>query len=105
MAVAESGGGVSVCYSGDNGNIWSSPERIIQSAPNVPYAVPDVIQLTNGDIIVGFNPRPSSPYTEDRKFGIRCIRSVDNGETWSDPIFIYDAQHENRQGCWEPCFL
>lgn len=105
MAVAESGGGVSVCYSGDNGNIWSSPERIIQSAPNVPYAVPDVIQLTNGDIIVGFNPRPSSPYTEDRKFGIRCIRSVDNGETWSEPIFIYDAQHEKRQGCWEPCFL
>lgn len=78
MAVAESGGGVSVSYSGDNGNIWSSPERIIQSAPNIPYAVPDVIQLTNGDIIVGFNPRPSSPYTEDRKFGIRCIRSVDN---------------------------
>lgn len=105
MAVAESGGGVSVSYSGDNGNIWSSPERIIQSAPNIPYAVPDVIQLTNGDIIVGFNPRPSSPYTEDRKFGIRCIRSVDNGKTWSEPIFIYDAQHYKRQGCWEPCFL
>ena len=89
MAVAESGGGISVCYSGDNGNIWSSPERIIQSAPEVPYAVPDVIQLTNGDIIVGFNPRPSSPYTEDRKFGIRCIRSVDNGKRNSKKSKVY----------------
>lgn len=105
IAVAEAGGGISVCYSNDNGSVWSSPERIIQSAPDIPYAVPDIIQLTNGDIVVGYNPRPREPHSTDRLFGIRCIRSTDNGKTWSAPIFIYDALHFNRQGCWEPCFL
>lgn len=105
LAVAEAGGGISVSYSSNNGEIWSSPELIVQNAPQIPYAVPDAIQLANGDIVVGFNPRPSTPHTEDRLFGIRCVRSTDNGKTWSKPIFIYDALHYTRQGCWEPCFL
>lgn len=105
MAVAESGGGISACYSNDKGGIWSSPELIIRSAAQLPYAVPDAIQLSNGDIVVGYNPRPSQPYSDDRLFGIRCIRSTDNGKTWSAPIFIYDATKTFEDGCWEPCFL
>lgn len=105
MAVAESGGGISVSYSDDCGDSWTSPRLIAPNAPMVPYAVPDVIQLKNGDIVVGFNPRPSVPYSEDRRFCIRCVRSTDNGATWTEPIYIYDARHEYTEGCWEPCFL
>lgn len=105
MAAAEAGGGISVCYSSNYGQTWTSPEVIIRSANKVPYAVPDLIQLTDGTIIVGFNPRPSEPYSEDRKFGIRAVRSTDNGNTWSDAIFIFDAQHTFNDGCWEPSFL
>lgn len=105
MAVAEAGGGISAAYSSNKGEKWSDPELIIRSASKLPYAVPDVIQLSNGDIVVGFNPRPSSPYTDDRRFGIRAIRSTDNGKTWSNSIFIYDAQMSFADGCWEPCFL
>ena len=105
MAAAEAGGGISVCYSSNYGQTWTSPEVIIRSANKVPYAVPDLIQLTDGTIIVGFNPRPSEPYSEDRKFGIRAVRSTDNGRTWSNAIFIFDAQHTFNDGCWEPSFL
>lgn len=105
LVVAEAGGGISVSFSDDNGSTWTGSRLIAANAPGVPYAVPDVIQLANGDIVVGFNPRPSAPYSDDRRFGIRCVRSTDGGVTWTAPIFIYDAQATYTEGCWEPCFL
>lgn len=105
MAAAESGGGISVSYSEDDGISWSSPELIVHNADRIPYAVPDLIQLSNGTILVGFNPRPSAPYSEERKFGIRVMRSTDNGASWEGPIFIFDASHTYVDGCWEPSFL
>ncbi len=105
MAVAEAGGGISVSYSSNNGDGWTSPELIVRSADKVPYAVPDVVQLSDGTILVGFNPRPSQPFSEDRHFGIRTMRSTDNGKTWEGPIFIFDASHIWDDGCWEPSFI
>lgn len=105
MAAAESGGGISVCYSENNGMTWSAPELIARSASQIPNCVPDLIQLADGTIVVGYNPRPSSPYSDDRKFGIRLVRSTDNGRTWSDPVFVYDAHSTFADGCWEPSFL
>ncbi len=105
MVAAEAGGGISVRYSSDYGRSWTSSHLIAPSANMLPYAVPDLAQLSDGTIIVGFNPRPSTPHSEDRKFGIRCVRSEDNGQTWSEPIFIFDGDHTGAQGCWEPSFL
>ncbi len=105
MAAAEAGGGISVCYSENVGQTWSTPELIQRSASLVPYAVPDLVQLSDGTIVVGFNPRPSAPYSDDRKFGIRVLRSTDNGRSWSAPIFVFDAHSTFEDGCWEPSFL
>ena len=107
IAAAESYGpsGIKVCYSSDNGAHWTSPEMIAPNPDKIGNAVPDLIQLSDGTIVVGYNPRPSAPYEEDRRFGIRCVRSTDNGATWSDPIYIYDASHLFSDGCWEPSFL
>ena len=105
MCAAESGGGISVTYSSDAGSTWTSPQRIVQNAAGVPYAVPDLVQLTDGTILVGFNPRPSQPFSEDRRFGIRTMRSTDNGQTWTGPIYISDASHKWDDGCWEPSFI
>lgn len=104
MAVCESNG-IDISFSDDLGNTWSSPVKIVTNSNNTPNCVPDLIQLTDGTIIVAYNPRPAEPYTVDRKFGIRCKRSTDNGRTWSDEIFIYDAQHTFADGCWEPSML
>lgn len=105
LAVAESGHGISVSYSCDNGSTWSAPECIARSPEKVFYAVPDLIQLSDGTIIIGFNPRPVSPYSPERLFGIRIMRSTDNGATWDGPVFVYDACHTFGNGCWEPSFV
>lgn len=104
LAVAE-GGGINIAWSSNKGTTWSAPEKIVTNGNMLPNAVPDVVQLADGTIVVGYNPRPSTPYSEDRHFGIRAVRSTDNGKTWSNPIFIYDASHNGADGCWEPCFL
>lgn len=105
MAVAEAGGGISVKYSMNGGQTWSDSQLIARSADKLPYAVPDVVQLSDGTILVGFNPRPSQPYSEDRRFGIRVMRSEDNGASWEGPLYVFDAQHTFEDGCWEPSFL
>lgn len=105
IAVAEALGGIAVTYSSNKGGRWSDPQRIAASPSGYFHAVPDVIQLTDGTILVGMNPRPNSPYSEERLFGIRVSRSTDNGATWSDPIYVFDANHTFNDGCWEPAFL
>ena len=104
LACCESGG-IKVSFSTNQGRTWSSPTLIAPNANNTPNCVPDLIQLADGTIIVGYNPRPSQPYTEDRRFGIRLRRSTDKGRTWSDEIFVYDADYTFENGCWEPSFL
>ena len=104
LACCESGG-IKVSFSTDKGNTWSSPTLIAPNSNNTPNCVPDLIQLSDGTIVVGYNPRPSTPYTEDRRFGIRVRRSTDNGQSWSDEIFVYDADYIFENGCWEPSFL
>lgn len=104
MAVCESGG-ICIAFSTNKGATWGQPTRIVTNVNNTPNCVPDLVQLADGTIVVGYNPRPSAPYTEDRRFGIRCKRSTDNGATWSDEIFINDASFTFEDGCWEPSFL
>ena len=104
MAVT-GGGGIRVSYSSNSGRTWSAEQRIVSNPSNIDNCVPDLIQLADGTIIVAYNPRPSAPYSTDRKFGIRCKRSTDNGKTWSDEIFVNDAQHTFNDGCWEPSML
>lgn len=97
--------GIVIAFSSDKGATWSTPTRIVENTNNIPNCVPDLIQLADGTIIIAYNPRPSKPYTEDRKFGIRCKRSTDNGVSWSKEIFVNDAQHTFEDGCWEPSML
>ena len=96
--------GTGVAFSNDQGKNWSSPTRLLPP-DNISYVNSEVFQLNNGTILVGVNTRPKQPYSVDRRFGIRVIRSIDNGATWSDPVFVYDAQHLFTAGCWEPAFL
>lgn len=104
LACCESGG-IKVSFSSNKGKSWSTPSLIAPNANNTPNCVPDLIQLSDGTIVVGYNPRPSKPYTGDRRFGIRVRRSTNNGRTWSNEIFVYDADSVFENGCWEPSFL
>lgn len=105
LAVAEALGGISITFSSNKGDTWSTPRLIASPPEKIFYAVPDVIQLEDGSILIGINPRPSTPYSADRLFGIRVVRSTDKGESWSEPTYVFDAQHTFNDGCWEPAFL
>ena len=104
LACCESGG-IKISFSSNKGQTWTTPTLIAPNSNDTPNCVPDLIQLSDGTIIVGYNPRPSVPYTEDRHFGIRLRRSTDGGNTWSDEIFVYNADYRFENGCWEPSFL
>ena len=97
--------GIRISFSSNKGQIWKEPTTIVTNTNNVPNCVPDMIQLRDGTIIVAYNPRPSTPYTDDRRFSIRLKRSTDNGRTWSKEIVVYDGGSTFETGCWEPCLL
>lgn len=97
--------GIRISFSSNMGQTWREPTTIVTNTNNVPNCVPDMIQLRDGTIIVAYNPRPASPYTDDRRYSIRLKRSTDNGRTWGDEIVVYDAGPTPDIGCWEPCLL
>ncbi len=105
MIVGRYGGGLSYTISKDYGASWSTPSMIARNPAGFDYGSPDFTQLADGTLLVGLNPRPDEPWTEDRKYGIRVVRSTDCGETWSEPIFVFDAKYYGGDGCWEPSFL
>lgn len=98
-------GGIRISFSSNKGQTWREPTTIVTNTNNIPNCVPDMIQLRDGTIIVAYNPRPSTPYTDDRRFSIRLKRSTDNGRTWGDEIVVYDGGSTFDTGCWEPCLL
>ena len=97
--------GIRIAFSSNKGQTWHSVNTIVNNTNNVPNCVPDMIQLRDGTIIVAYNPRPSAPYTDDRRYSIRLKRSTDNGRTWGSEIVVYDAGPNPEIGCWEPCLL
>lgn len=97
--------GNTVSFSSDAGETWTAKKTIAPALDGIGYASPDFIQLSDGTIVVGLNTRPYEPYSEERLFGIRVVRSLDNGETWEAPVYVYDAKYEFINGCWEPAFL
>jgi GH43 family beta-xylosidase len=101
ICVYESSGSTVLVRSKDLGLTWSSEEAIAARKEGVTMAVPDLLQLKNGRLIVFYNPRPDGKSPE-KKFGIRCKTSDDNGKSWSAEKVLYEADWKFENGCWEP---
>lgn len=101
MATSEHAG-INIAFSSDKGNTWSSPVRIATNPAGIAECVPDLIQLRNGTIIVAYNPRPTAPYSPERRFGIVLKRSIDGGQTWGEEITVYQGDYTFENGVWEP---
>ncbi len=97
--------GVECTFSKDYGKTWSAPEIIIRNTSEWEMCNPDIIQLADGTLLLGINPRPVQPYSEDRPFSIDVMRSTDGGMTWSGMTRVHTASHIGEDGCWEPAFL
>jgi len=98
----EADGNIDIIRSTDKGATWTQPVRIATFSNNTIMAVPEIVQLSNGDIIISYNPRPLEPYTQDRHFAIALKISKDNGFSWGSESVIYEAGTTFDVGCWEP---
>lgn len=101
ICVYESSGSTVLVRSSDLGLTWSSEEIIAARKEGVNMAVPDLLQAKNGRLIVFYNPRPDGK-SPDKKFGIRCKSSDNDGKSWSAEKVLYEADWQFENGCWEP---
>ena len=95
----ESGGVLSgdniVSFSDDDGRIWTVPQVVSRSRPELLEIPHSPVQLRSGDIVAsgglfimedGSNP--------SGQFGV-ITRSTDNGRTWNDSSRFYESPHKS----------
>ncbi|WP_346239202.1 sialidase family protein [Niabella insulamsoli] len=101
LCVYESGGAIWQTISVDKGASWQKAKEVAAREEGINMAVPDLLALKNGTLLLMYNPRP---YIEapSRHFAIRVKTSLDDGVTWSEAREIYKAGHAFKNGCWEP---
>lgn len=114
ITVYENGKGhVVIKKSIDGGSSWSedilsfeafdyiNPET--NNSTRVNIANPEVVQLSNGELLLAVNLRPRIEGIYP--FSIAIKRSFDEGVTWTDSEILFQADSYFKNGCWEPSFL
>lgn len=92
-----------VMRSTDDGQSWQKPITVAQTQNGINPAVPDLIQLNNGYILLAYNPRPPKNNTDpDKYFSIKTSISMDDGNHWMHWSDVYTASYRFNDGCWEP---
>ena len=101
LCVYESDGNIVSVKSSDKGTTWSLPSLIAPKKPGISMAVPDILKLSDGSLLVMYNARPFRT-DPSRRFGIQIRKSVDNGITWGREQVLYQSGYQFENGCWEP---
>ena len=105
VSVAATSSGYTMSFSDNKGKTWNDQKALFKARGNRHVANPEVFQMSDGTVLIGYNERPNAPYGADHPFLITLRRSTDNCETWSEPITIYTGDYVWENGCWEPIFL
>ncbi len=100
----EANGSVVVSKSTDLGTTWSSAVIVKSPETGINMAVPDLLQLKDGSILIMYNPRPVEA-DPSRKFQIRTQKSYDGGASWTAERILYTADYRFENGCWEPAAI
>ncbi|MFD2865587.1 sugar-binding protein [Mucilaginibacter antarcticus] len=106
ICVYEAGGSTVCVKSTDDGRTWSAQATVIAPrVEGVSMAVPDILELKDHSLLVGYNPRPGRGADTSKHFGIKTKKSYDGGLTWTDERTIYQADNKFDNGCWEPAAI
>ncbi|MES2807504.1 MAG: sugar-binding protein [Bacteroidota bacterium] len=106
ICVYEAGGSTVCVKSTDDGRTWSAQATVIAPrADGVAMAVPDILELKDHSLLVGYNPRPGRGADTSKHFGIKTKKSYDGGLTWADERTLYQADNKFDNGCWEPAAI
>ncbi|MEJ7677055.1 MAG: sialidase family protein [Segetibacter sp.] len=101
ICVYEEDGSVVAVKSSDLGNIWAGRIIIAGKQSHINMAVPDVLELRDGSLLVCYNPRPFN-IDPSLKICYPNKKSYDSGLSWKDERLLYEAGHTFDNGCWEP---
>jgi hypothetical protein len=111
LACFESGGGIAVRHSADEGRTWGEPV-IVATWPAGSLANPDVVQLRDGTVLCFYNERPANAPRNIRDavdnrppYAISVVRGNDEGKAWEAPTRLYAAGTTFDNGCWEPAAI
>ncbi|MBF9014425.1 MULTISPECIES: sialidase family protein [unclassified Oceanispirochaeta] len=89
----------------DGGYSWSEATVVFSGVNQINPSVPEIIELSEGTLLMAVNYRPEEPYSVGRNFSIAVKISRDSGESWGVSNVLYEGGHEFENGCWEPSFL
>lgn len=103
FCVFEEDGSVVSIRSSDKGRSWTAPILVAAKEEGVNMAVPEILQLKDGSLLVSYNPRPYG--NNGKRFAVRTKKSYDNGVTWKDERLLYEAGTKFEDGCWEPAAI
>lgn len=101
VCIYEADGSVIAVRSADAGVSWSGPVVVTAKQNGFNMAVPDILELSDGSLLVCYNPRPYE-INPSRRFAIRTKKSYDGGATWQEDRLLYEAGYQFENGCWEP---
>ena len=97
----------------DAGKSWSDPQNVFQSFQvsgesagkrvKVAMSNPEIIELTDGRLLLACNYRPQSNGVAPFSIAVRV--SDDAGHSWSKPKVLFEGGKDFKDGCWEPSFL
>lgn len=103
---AASNGNTEIAASDDKGDHWSAPIVVAKKANGIRMDAPDILLLKDNSLMICYNPRPVGHNTDtSKRFGIRVVKSYDDGATWKGDKLLHEASYQFKNGCWEPAAL
>lgn len=95
----ESQGAAYVLLSRDDGASWSAPIEVASPRDGGIAAVPSLLQLESGTVIMAINRRPPMDNTDPAgRFGIEVAASTDDGRTWQERATVFQAGARSTEG-------
>lgn len=104
LCVYEADGNIVAIKSKDEGATWFPPVMAAKKMKEINMAVPELLEVKDGSILLMYNPRPSLT-RKQYHFAIKTKTSYDGGLTWKNEKVLYEAGNEFKNGCWEPAAL
>lgn len=102
----ESEGASLAMHSVDDGITWSAPVVAAAREGDVGAAVPSLVQLHDGTVLLAYNPRPPADNQDStRHFALRVKASHDGGRSWDTGVTVFTAGYQWARGVWEPSMI